>query len=163
MKCLDESGRPHNNKLGYGIIHSYTNDKGQVIKRMYFAVEGVPVTLTSLLGCYGSSYEYPNEHNRIVGYLNENGEITENSHGYAYKEECLNPETGVKRVFYYDKDRNNTQSMEDETKEFGFAIAEDENWRRIFSLGKDGNVGNNACGYAVKHELYEDEIGRAHV
>lgn len=160
MKCLDESGRPHNNKLGYGIIHSYTNDKGQVIKQMYFAVEGIPVPLTSLLGCYGSSYEYPNEHNRIVGYLNENGEITENSHGYAYKEECLNPETGVKRVFYYDKDRNNTQSMEDETKKFGFAIAEDENWRRIFSLGKDGNVGNNACGYAVKHELYEDGVLR---
>ncbi len=160
MKCLDESGRPHNNKLGYGIIHSYTNDKGQVIKRMYFAVEGAPVTLTSLLGCHGLSYEYPNEHNRIVGYLNENGEITENSHGYAYEEECLNPETGVKRVFYYDKDRNNTQSMEDETKKFGFEIAEDENWRRIFSLGKDGNVGNNACGYAVKYELYEDGVLR---
>lgn len=163
-KCLDESGRPHNNKLGYSIIHSYTNDKGQVIKRMFFTVEGVPVTLTSLLGCFGLSYEYPypnpNEHNRIVGYLNENGEITTNSHGYAYKDEYLNPVTGVKRVFYYDKERNNTQSLEDEAKDFGFAILEKDNWRSIYSLGKDGNVCNNACGYAVKHELYEDGVLR---
>lgn len=155
MTCLDESGRPHNNNLGYGITHSYKNEKGMEIKRMYFTVESVPITINNLLGCYGLSYEYPNEHNKIVGYLNEKGEITTNNHGYAYREECLNPETGIRRVFYYDKDRNNTQSLEDDNKEFGFAIVEEDNWRKIYSLGKDEAVVNNACGYAVKNELYE--------
>jgi hypothetical protein len=123
---------------------------------MYFTVENVPFALSDLLGCYGLCYEYPNDNNRIIGYLNEKGEITENSHGYAYREECLNPETGIRRVYYYDKERNNTQSLEDDNKEFGFAIVEEDNWRRIYSLGKDGSVANNACGYAIKHELYEE-------
>lgn len=156
MTCLDESGLPHNNKLGFGIIHSYKNEEGKEIKRMYFTVEGVPITINDLLGCYGLSYEYPNEHNNIVGYLNEKGEIITNSHGYAYREECLNPETGIRRVFYYDKDRNNTQSLEDDNKEFGLEIVEEDNWRKIYSLGKDGAVVNNACGYAVRHEFYEN-------
>lgn len=155
MTCLDESGLPHNNKSGFGIIHLYKNEEGKVIKRMYFTVEGVPITVNDLIGCYGLSYEYPNKYNKIVGYLNEKGEITTNSHGYAYREECLNPETGIRRVFYYDKDRNNTQSLEDENKEFGFAILEEGNWRRVFSLGRDGAVSNNVCGYAVKYEFYE--------
>ena len=154
--CLDESGQPHNNKYGYGIIHLYRNEEGKEIKRMYFTVENVPFALSDLLGCYGLCYEYPNDNNRIIGYLNEKGEITENSHGYAYREECLNPETGIRRVYYYDKERNNTQSLEDDNKEFGFAIVEEDNWRRIYSLGKDGSVANNACGYAIKHELYEE-------
>ena len=46
--------------------------------------------------------------------------------------------------------------MEDDNKEFGFAIVEEDNWRRIYSLGKDGLVVNNASGYAIKHELYEE-------
>lgn len=155
MTCLDESEQSHNNNLGYGIIHIYKNEEGKEIKRMYFTVEGVPVTINDLLGCYGLCYEYPNEYNKIVGFLSEKGEITTNSHGYAYREEYLNPETGLKRVFYYDKDRNNTQSLEDDNKEFGLAIVVENNWRRIYSLGKDGAVVNNACGYAVKNELYE--------
>lgn len=155
MTCLDESGQPHNNELGYGIIHSYKNEDGKEIKRMHFTVEGVPITIKDLLGCYGLCYEYPNEHNKIVGYLNKEGEITINSNGYAYREECLNPETGIRRVFYYDKDRNNTQSLEDENKEYGYAIAENDSWRTIYSLGKDGAAVNNACGYATKHELYD--------
>lgn len=155
MTCLDESGQPHNNKLGYGIIHSYKNEDGKEIKRMYFTVEGASITINNLLGCYGLCYEYPNEHNKIVGYLNKEGEITINSHGYAYREECLNPETGIRRVFYYDKDRNNTQSLEDENKEYGYAISENDSWRTIYSLGKDGAAVNNACGYATKHELYD--------
>lgn len=92
---------------------------------------------------------------KIVGYLNKEGEITINSNGYAYREECLNPETGIRRVFYYDKDRNNTQSLEDENKEYGYAIAENDSRRTIYSLGKDGAAVNNACGYATKHELYD--------
>lgn len=155
MICLDEIGQPHNNKLGYGIIHSYKNEDGKEIKRMFFTAEGVPITINDLLGCYGLSYEYPNEHNKIVGYLNEKGEITTNSYGYAYREECLNPETGIRRVFYYDKDRNNTQSLEDENKEYGYAIAGKDSWKSIYSLGKDGATVNNACGYASKHELYD--------
>lgn len=154
--CLDESGQPHNNKLGFGIMHSYKNEEGKEIKRMYYTIEGTPITLSGLLGCYGLSYEYPNEHNKIVGYLNEDGEITTNIHGYAYREECFNPETGVNRIFYYDKDRNNTQSLEDENKEYGYAIYFDNNWRYIDSLGKDGQVANNAAGYSRKAELYED-------
>lgn len=156
MTCLDESGQPHNNKLGYGIVHLYENEDGKEIKRMYFTVEGAPITIKDLLlGCYGLCYEYPNEHNKIVGYLNKEGEITINSNGYAYREECLNPETGIRRVFYYDKDRNNTQSLEDENKEYGYAIAENDSRRTIYSLGKDGAAVNNACGYATKHELYD--------
>ena len=154
--CLDESGQPHNNKLGFGIMHSYKNEEGKEIKRMYYTIEGTPITLSGLLGCYGLSYEYPNEHNKIVGYLNEDGEITTNIHGYAYREECFNPETGVNRIFYYDKDRNNTQSLEDENKEYGYAIYFDNNWRYIDSLGKDGQVANNAAWYSRKAELYED-------
>lgn len=156
ITSLDENEQPHNNKLGYGIIHTYMDEEGREIKRMYFSIEGVPITVPSLLGCYGLSYEYPNEHNRIEGYLNENGEITINSHGYAYREECLDSETGVRRVFYYDKSRNNTQSLEDEKKEYGFAIDIQNNWRYIISLGKDGNYTNNACGYAIKQEFYEN-------
>lgn len=156
MKCLDENEQPHNNQLGYGIIHSYKNEEGKEIKRMHYSIEGNPITLSGLLGCYGLSYEYPNEHNKIVGYLNEDGEITTNIHGYAYREECFNPETGVNRIFYYDKDRNNTQSLEDENKEYGYAIYFDNNWRYIDSLGKDGQVANNAAGYSRKAELYED-------
>lgn len=155
ITCLDESGQPHNNKLGYGIIHSYKNEEGKEIKLMYFTVEGSPITINNLLGCYGLCFEYPNEHNKIVGYLNEEGKITTNCHGYAYREECLNPETGIRRVFYYDQDRNNAQSLEDENKEYGYAIAENDSWRTIYSLGKDGAVVNNACGYAAKHELYD--------
>ena len=155
MTCLDEIGQPHNNKLGYGIIHSYKNEEGKEIKLMYFTVEGSPITINNLLGCYGLCFEYPNEHNKIVGYLNEEGKITTNCHGYAYREECLNPETGIRRVFYYDQDRNNAQSLEDENKEYGYAIAENDSWRTIYSLGKDGAVVNNACGYAAKHELYD--------
>jgi len=153
---LDKNRQPHNNKRGYGIMHSFKNGEEQEIKRLYFTVEGAPISLPDLLECYGLSFEYPNEHNRIVGYLNEKGEITTNSHGYAYREECLNPETGIRRVFFYDKDRNNTQSLEDENKEYGYAIVEEDNWRRIISLGKDGTIANNACGYAIKYELYED-------
>lgn len=153
---LDENGQPHNNNLGYGVIHVYKDEEGRDIKRMHYTVEDVPFALSDLLGCYGLCYEYPNDNNKIIGYLNEKGEITENSHGYAYREECLNSETGIKRVYYYDKERNNTQSSEDDNKEFGFAIVEEDNWRRIYSLGKDGSVVNNACGYAIKHELYEE-------
>ena len=156
ITCLDESELPHNNKLGYGIIHSYKDEEGREIKRMYFSIEGVPITVPNLLGCYGLNYEYPNEHNRVEGYLNENGEITINSHGYAYREECLDPETGIRRVFYYDKSRNNTRSLEDENKEYGFAIDIENNWRHVISLGKDGNYTNNACGYAIKQEFYEN-------
>lgn len=87
--------------------------------------------------------------------MNKEGEITINSNGYAYREECLNPETGIRRVFYYDKDRNNTQSLEDENKEYGYAIAENDSRRIIYSLGKDGAAVNNACGYATKDELYD--------
>lgn len=156
ITCLDENERPHNNQLGFGIMHSYKNEEGKEIKRMYYTIEGTPITLSGLLGCYGLSYEYPNEHNKIVGYLNEDGEITTNIHGYAYREECFNPKNGMHRIFYYDKDRNNTQSLEDENKEYGYAIDTEKNWKRIISLGKDGNYTNNACGYAIKHELYED-------
>lgn len=160
--CLDESGLPHNNKLGYGIMHSYRNEDGKEIKRMYYTVEGTPITLSDLLGCYGLSYEYPNEHNKIVGYLNEDGEITTNIHGYAYREECLNPETGVNRIFYYDKDRNNTQSLENENKEYGFEVREEDNIKYIISLGRDGDCANNACGFAVRHNIYEDGKLRAY-
>lgn len=160
--CLDESGLPHNNKLGYGIIHSYKNEDGKEIKRMYYTVEGTPITLSDLLGCYGLSYEYPNEHNKIVGYLNEDGEITTNIHGYAYREECFNPETGVNRIFYYDKDRNNTQSLENENKEYGFEVREEDNIKYIISLGRDGDCANNACGFAVRHNIYEDGKLRAY-
>lgn len=156
ITCLDENEQPHNNQLGYGIIHSYKNEEEKEIKRMYYSIEGNPITISSLLGCYGLSYEYPSENNKIVGYLNENGEITTNIHGYAYQEECFNPKNGIHRIFYYDKDRNNTQSLENENKEYGYAIDTENNWRRIISLGKDGNYTNNACGYAIKHELYED-------
>lgn len=162
ITCLDESGQPHNNKLGYGIMHSYKNEDGKEIKRMYYTIEGTPITLSDLLGCYGLSYEYPNEHNIIVGYLNEDGEITTNIHGYAYREECFNPGTGVNRIFYYDKDRNNTQSLENENKEYGFEIREEDNIRYIISLGRDGDCANNACGYAVRHNIYEDGKLRAY-
>ena len=157
ITCLDENEQPHNNQLGYGIIHSYKNEEGKEIKRMYYSIEGNPIAISSLLGCYGLSYEYPNEQNKIIGFLNENGEITTNNYGYAYREDCFNPETKIRRVFYYDKDRNNIQSLEYESKDYGYAIIEEEdNWRRIISLGKDGAISNNACGYAIKHELYED-------
>lgn len=156
ITCLDEKGLPHNNNIGYGIIHVYKDDEGREIKRMHYTVEGIPIVLPHLKGCYGENYEYPNEHNRIVGYLNENGEITTNKFGYAYREECLNPETGIRYVFFYDKDRNNTQSLEDDNKEFGYAIHLKDGWRQIVSLERDGSVTNNACGYAIKHELYQD-------
>ena len=156
ITCLNENAQPHNNKSGYGRIHIYKDDKDNETKRMHFTIEGTPATFTELLGCFGLSYEYPNDYNRIVGFLNENGEITTNIHGYAYREECFNPDNGLKRFFYYDKNRNNTQSLEDDNMEFGYAIDLEENWRRIVSLGKDGSIANNACGYAVKHEFYED-------
>ena len=156
ITCLDKHGLPHNNNIGYGIIHAFKDDEGRDIKRMHYTVEGTPIVLPQLIGCYGEKYEYPNEHNRIVGYLNENGEITTNNFGYAYREECLNPETGIRRVFFYDKDRNNTQSLEDDAKEFGYAIDFDDNWRHVVSLGKDGQVANNAAGYARRTELYEE-------
>lgn len=156
ITCLDENGQPHNNKKGYAIEHLYKDENGREKKRMYYNVEGGPVTIEMLLGCYGLSYEYPNEHNKITGYLNERGEITINKDGYAYREECYNPENGVRRVFYYDKERNNIQSLEDDNKDFGYEIGEEGNWKYICSLGKDGAITNNACGYAVKQELYED-------
>lgn len=162
ITCLDENEQPHNNQLGYGIIHSYKNEDGKEIKRMYYTVEGTPITLSDLLGCYGLSYEYPNEHNKIVGYLNKDGEITTNIHGYAYREECLNPETGVNRIFYYDKERNNTQSLENENKEYGFEVREEDNIKYIISLGRDGDCANNACGFAVRHNIYEDGKLRAY-
>lgn len=159
ITCLDENAQPHNNKSGYGIIHLYKDEQGRESKRMHFTVDGTPATFAELLGCYGLAYEYPNdpnEQNKIVGYLNENGEITTNKYGYAYQEECFNTETGVKRVFYYDKDRNNIQSSEGESKDYGYAIEEKNNLRIIYSLGKDGAIANNACGYAVRYELYEE-------
>ena len=156
LTCLNESGLPHNNKVGYSSIHSYENEEGKEIKRMYFTVEGAPITLSDLLGCYGLSFEYPNEHNKIVGYLNEKEEITTNNHGYAYREECIDPQTGIRRYFYYDKNGNNTQSWEDETKDFGYEIYTDENRRQITSLGKDGQVVNNAAGYARRIEEYRE-------
>ena len=156
ITCLDENEQPHNNQLGYGIMHLYDNYDGKVIKRMYYSTEGTPITLSNLLGCYGLSYEYPNENTQIIGYLNENGEITINIHEYAYREEYFNPKTGRIEVFYYDKDRNNTQSFEDENKEYGYAIEAENDSRLIISLGKDGNCTNNACGYAIKEEQYEE-------
>lgn len=157
LTCLDESSQPHNNKSGYGIIHIYRDGEGHETKRMHYTAEGLPATFSELLGCYGLSYEYPNEQNKIIGFLDENGEITTNNYGYAYREDCFNPETKIRRVFYYDKDRNNIQSLEDESKDYGYAIIEEEdNWRRIISLGKDGAISNNACGYAVRSEFIRD-------
>ena len=156
--CLDESGQPHNNKLGFGIVHSYMNEDGKEIKRMYYKIDGTPITLSSLLGCYGLSYKYPNEHNKIVGYLDEDGEITTNIHKYAYREECVDKgtETEIRKVFYYDKFQNNIQSKEDDNNDYGFAIINDGNSRIFISLDKNGDVTNNACGYAVRAELIED-------
>lgn len=156
IRCLDENSQPHNNNSGYGIIHLYKDEQGRDTKRMHFAVDGTPATFAYLLGCYGLVYEYPNENNIIVGYLDEHGEIAINSHGYAYREECSNPETGIRSIFYYDKARNNIQSSEDEEKDFGYAIFLDDNWRYVDSLGKDGRITNNAAGYARRAELYED-------
>lgn len=156
IKCLDEKGNPHNNNLGYCIMHVYEDENGKEVKRMYYDVDGTPTSFASLLGCYGLCYEYPNEHNRIVGYLDKYEEITINEHGYSYREECYNPENGINRVFYYDKERNNTQSSEDDNKDFGYAVHEDEGWRRIVSLSANGLIANNECGYAVKSELYEN-------
>lgn len=156
LTCLDENAQPHNNKSGYGIIHLYKDEQGRDSKRMHLTVDGTPATFAELLGCYGLAYEYPNEYTKIVGYLDENEEITTNKYGYAYQEECFSPKTGVNRVFYYNKERNNTQSLENDNKEFGYGISVEDNWKRIFSLGKDGAIANNACGYAVKCELYEE-------
>lgn len=156
MTCLDENSQPHNNNLGYGLIHLYKDERDRETKRMHFTVDRVPATFAELLGCYGLTYEYPNDYNKIVGYLNENGEMSTNKYGYAYREECFNPETGIRRIFFYDKDRNNVQSLEDEAKEFGYAVDYSDNWRYIISLGKDGQIVNNAAGYARRAELYDD-------
>lgn len=156
VTCLDENGQPHTNKLGYGIIYLYKDEKGREIKRMYFDINRNPIAIQTMLDCYGITYEYPNENNRIVGYLNEKGEITKNKYGYAYREECFDSVNGIRHIHYYDETRNNVQSLENDNKEFGYAIVQDENWRRILSLGKDGQLANNACGYAIKYEFYEN-------
>lgn len=155
---LDEFSQPHNNRLGYGKIHLFKDQTGKDIKQLYFTIDGVPVSTPELLGCYGFIYEYPNDNNKIVGYLDEQGNITNNIHGYAYREECYNHKEGYAEVYYYDKERNNTQSEGDETKEFGYAVIIDkDNINKYFiSLGKDGQKTNNACGYAIKHEIYEE-------
>lgn len=156
--CLDEEGQPHNNALGYGIVRVHKDEQGREIKQRYYTLEGEPATFPELLGCYGLSYEYPNEHNKIVGYLNEDGEITLNNYGYAYREECIEKgaETEIKKVFYYDNLQSNIQSTEDENKDYGYAIVEEGNIRRIFSLDKNGMITNNACGFAVRTELIKD-------
>ncbi len=155
ITCLDESGKPHNNKYGYGKIWKYTeNDREK--KSLYYSVEGAPVTCDELLGCYGYIYEYPSEHSKIIGFLNENGDITTNNNGYAYKEECVDIENGSRQYFYYDEERDNTQSKEDDNSEYGYSLVDEEQWRKIISLGKDGYVANNTRGYAIKRELYED-------
>ncbi len=156
ITCLDQNGNPHNNKLGYGIMHIYKNEEDKIVKRMYFDMDGVPVILPSLLGCYGLCYEYPSDGNRVVGYLNQDGEVTLNSAKYAYKEECYNKETEVRRVFYYDVNRDNTWSEEDDDLEYGYAIVYEDDWRRVLSLDKSGSIVNNAKGYAAKSELHSD-------
>ncbi len=156
IKCLDEEGNIHNNNQNYGIIHTYTNENGHVIKRMYFSADGNPVKLTMLLDCYGLSYEYINQHTMIIGYLDQNGSVKINQNGYAYREEHYNPENGAKQIFYYDVERNNIQSLEDKCKEYGYMTREEEDCKYIISLGKDGETTNNACGYAIRREVYED-------
>ena len=155
-RCLDKEGKVHTNIQNYGITHTYTNEKGQIIKRMFFSAEGIPVKLTMLLDCYGLSYEYINQYTTIIGFLDQNGNIKINQNGYAYREESYNPENGTKQIFYYDVERNNIQSLEDECKEYGYKIIEDEDCKHIISLGKDGEITNNACGYAIKREVYEE-------
>ena len=68
-KCLDENGEPHNNQLGYGVIHSYRDDNGNEIKKMFFTAEGEPTTHPELLGCYGQCFEYPDKNIKITGYF----------------------------------------------------------------------------------------------
>ncbi len=154
MICLDKEGLPHNNIHGYGIVRIIKDSHGQEIKRQFFTVDDSPIIIEK--NCYGFIFEYPSEYSRIIGYLNEKGEITTNSDGYAFREECFDPETGLNSYFFYDINRNNIQSLEDDCKEYGYAIKSDGKWRRVISLGKDGNVANNALGYSYKFELYED-------
>ena len=157
IRCLGKDGQPNNCKLGYGIIKKYLDEYGREIKRMHYDVENNPVDLDALLGCSGLGYEYPNEHNKIAVFLNGTGEITTNKNGYSYREECIDPDTGARRYFYYDINRNNTQSLENDCKEYGYTIIDgDANWKLVASLGKDGRVTNNACGYAKKYEFYEN-------
>lgn len=154
MTCLDENGNPHNNLCGYCKVRIYRDTNGRDIKRLFYTLDENPVQFEK--GCCGLSFSYPNEYNRIIGYLNESGEITTNSDGYAYREECYNPETKIRRIFFYDINQRNVQSLEDDCKEYGYAIDIDGDWRRIISLGKDGDVINNACGYSYKSEYYEN-------
>lgn len=157
IKCLGKDGLPNNCTLGYGIIKKYLDENGREIKRMHYDIENNPVVLDALLGCSGLGYEYPNNHDKIIVFLNEFGEITTNRNGYSYREESIDPDTGISSIFYYDINRNNTQSLEDECKDYGYTIIDgDDNWRLVASLGKDGRVTNNACGYAKKYELYEN-------
>lgn len=159
ITCLNEHSNPHDNKAGYGKIFLYTDDQGRELKRMHYTIDGRPVALPELMGSYGRVTEYPNENNKIIGYLDENGDITTNCYGYAYREECFNPNNGVKTVFYYDVNKNNTQSEENENREYGVATIEEDNWRRIISLGKNGKIINNGCGYATKYEyITEDQL-----
>ena len=158
ITCIGESGLPINNNQGYCIVHVFKDEYNRESKRMYFDIDGKPAKVNLLLGCNGLSYEYPNEYTIITGYLNEHGNISINRHGYAYCEEYTNPQTGTRKIFYYDEDRNNTRSSENDEMEYGRMISLDSNGIRYSSLGKDGTVSNNACGYAIKQEVYEKEL-----
>ena len=111
ITCIGESGLPINNNQGYCIVHVFKDENNRESKRMYFDIDGTPAKVNLLLGCNGLSYEYPNEYTIITGYLNEHGNISINRHGYAYCEEYTNPQTGTRKIFYYDEDRNNTISF----------------------------------------------------
>ena len=158
ITCLDEYEQPHHNVLGYGKMYVYKDEQRREIKRLYYTLEGEPATFPELLGCYGLIYTYIYGENRIVGYLNKDGEIATNIHKYAYREECIErgAETEIRKVFYYDKLQNNVQSTEDDNKDYGYAIINEGNRRIIISLDKNGYVANNACGYAIRTELIED-------
>lgn len=156
IKCLDENDQVHNNRSGYGMIHFYKDQYGRDIKQLYYTFEGEPVTIPELLGCYGRVYEYPDENSKVTGYLDKEGNITTNNQGYAYCEERVNPENGFKEVYFYDIYKNNTQSLENDNKDYAYAVFEDNDSRCTISLGKDGRKTNNACGYAVRHDFFED-------
>jgi hypothetical protein len=158
--CLDSKGDPHNNNSGYSKIKRYLNDNEQVVKGLYFTLDGEPFMFEK--GSYGFVYEYLSNGAKITGYLDENGLIHQNSEGYAYKEEWMSPDESTNTQYYYDVAKKNTKDLSDGLGDYGKCHQKKENEEKsmtIFSLDKSGDHHINKKGYWAQ-KRYLDEFNR---
>ena len=143
---LDKDGNPHDNKKGYSSIKRWYDDDENIIKELYFTVEGKPCMIGN--ESYGFIYDYLSNGAKITGFLDESGNVHNNDDGYAYKEE-LSSEEGLEE-YYYDVNQRCVIPSSDDLGDYGKRKIQTEDGYFIISLDDSGSPHINKKGYLAR-------------